>query len=374
MLRNRKLIIVQWTGGNDGLNTVVPVENDIYYNARPQLNVKKSQTLHLNDLYGLNYQLAFLHQLYCEGQLSIINNVGYPNANRSHFHSMDIWQSGMLDNDKHVTGWLGRYLDQNEDHFPNLVGAIETSSILSTGLKGVDAGGVCIDNFVQMRSQLQNPLFANIINRAPIVNENANKELRHIYQKIDDGINGIEYLYQKCKTDGTSAVFSKSELSQDFKLIAELIIAKAEPQIFYVSFGSFDTHANQKKHHEKLLNKFDVSFKEFIVELKNNGAFKDVCILIFSEFGRRVQENGSLGTDHGKANNVFVVSDHLQQAGIYNQLNDLSYLVEGDIPYELDFRQIYASILEDWLEAPSLDVLNQTFEKLDIFKRHQNPV
>ncbi len=367
MQRDRKLIIIQWTGGNDGLNTFVPIENDIYYKARPKLHLKKSQVLSLNDLYGFNPQLKFLHQLYQQGQLSIVNNVGYPNATRSHFHAMDIWQSGIVKNDKKLTGWLGRYLDKHQAYFPNKVGAIETSSILSTGLNGNETSGICIDNFSQMWSQLQNPLFSKILERLPIVNEHSSEGLQHIYQKIHEGINGIEYLHKMHHKSAKAIKPNKSELSQDLNFIAELIIAQAETQIFYVSFGSFDTHANQQKHHEKLLRKFNSSFKEFINRLKTHNAFKDVCILIFSEFGRRVQENGSLGTDHGQANNLYVVSDHLNQAGIYNELDHLSALQDGDIPFEIDFRQVYASILEDWLAVNSESILYQKFKKLDIF-------
>jgi len=371
MLRERKLIIIQWTGGNDGLNTFVPIENDIYFNARPKLHLKKSEVLPLHELYGFNPQLKFLHQLYNQGQLSIINNVGYPNATRSHFHSMDIWQSASLKNDKNLTGWLGRYLDQHKLHFPNKVGAIETSSILSTGLNGLETSGICIDNFSQMRAQLQNPLFSQILERVPILSKQSSHELQHIYHKIDEGIKGIEYLYQTQLKSPKAINAGKSELSKDFKFIADLIIAQAETQIFYVSFGSFDTHANQQKNHDKLLSKFDTSFKEFISLLKNQDAFKDVCILIFSEFGRRVQENGSLGTDHGQANNVYVVSDHLDHAGIYNELDQLTDLQDGDIPFEIDFRQIYSSILEDWLVVNSESILNQNFKKLRIFNTRQ---
>jgi len=218
-----------------------------------------------------------------------------------------------------------------------------------------------------MQEEFDRPLYENIISRIPHLESDSTNELSYIYRVIQDGHSGIDYLCSQYNTHEPTIQFSKAQLAKDLKLVADLIVSEVETQFFYVPYGSFDTHVGQQNKHPRLLKTLDHTLLEFIAALEKYDKLDELCILIFSEFGRRVKENNSKGTDHGAASNCYVICNQLRNPGIFNALHDLSSLDEGDIPFDIDFRRIYATILEDWLEVESKDILHERFEKLDLF-------
>lgn len=363
----KKLLIIQLVGGNDGLNTLVPFENDIYYNLRPSLNISKNKTLPITSLLGFNSSLNYFHELYNSGYLSIINNVGYPNSSRSHFKSMDIWHSANPEVTSQRTGWVGRYLDAYYHEFEHNLGAIEIHVLSSLLMQGVDKKGVALEDFKSLRDKLNSSVYQNMVSRIDELGTDAHDNLKHVYHILSEGTSGIETIYKNFRRLRPKTQFAKRGLSSKLKVISDLILGGAETQIFSVSHGSFDTHARQNRLHTRLLTGLDKGIEHFVKAMLKYDKLDDVCILIFSEFGRRVKENASKGTDHGTANNVYVISNQLATNGVYNKLHDLSKLDDGDVPYEIDFRRIYATLIDDWLQADSQEILGERFQTLPLF-------
>jgi len=360
----KRVIIIQLSGGNDGLNTVIPYRNDLYYKARPVLGIPSSEVLKLTDEIGLNPALAPLQDLYDNGLLSIINGVGYPNPDRSHFRSMDIWQTASAATEYLDTGWIGRYLDaasQKPYH------AIEADDTLSLALKGKAMNGMAVTNPQKLyRSAKGGHLekLSKYAERQHIHEHNNN--LGYLYKTLMDTQSSAEYIWEHAKVYRSNVDYPQNAFAKHLKMIAELIGSGIDTPIFYASLSGFDTHANQKGQQGNLLGTWADSLKALTKDLQQNGSFKDTLIVTFSEFGRRVKENASRGTDHGTANVVFVVGEQLKKQGIYNAIPSLSNLDNGDLKHTLDFRRLYATILRKWLHADDQAILGQSFDELDL--------
>ena len=360
-LSNRKLVVVQLSGGNDGLNTIVPYQNDVYYNQRPTLGIKKNKLIDIDGNHGFNQSMKEIAGLFDQGLVSVVNRVGYPNASRSHFKSMDFWKGG----GEFETGWLGRYLDTHPTQ--STLPAIEISDVLTQALRGEFAKGVAFDDLKELHFDISNPLVTEAIAQGQANQIKDNENLQYIYNVLIDGKKTIDPAYDKCKNLPPLADFPDVSLGAQLKSVAEMIVSGLDTQIYYVTHGSFDTHVTQSNPHNRLLSALSQSVGAFVKALRKNNKFEDVCILIFTEFGRRVKENGSRGTDHGAGNSMYVISSQLNSPGFHNPYDTLAHLVAGDLAFEIDFRQIYATILEDWLAADSTKVLNNRFEKLNLF-------
>ncbi|MEO0339198.1 MAG: DUF1501 domain-containing protein, partial [Bacteroidota bacterium] len=366
MMRSRSgkiLIVVQLSGGNDGLNTVVPYQNDIYYQLRPRLAVQSDQVLRLNDDLGLNPVMSGLRDLYEDGNLSIVNSVGYPNPDRSHFRSMDIWHTASDSSEYWQTGWLGRFLDNACDGCDAPYHAIEVDDSLSLAMKGAERNGFAMSNAKQLQKSNRNK-FLQAIGQQHHHHDEEN--VAYLYKTMVDSQSSAKYLYEKSKVYQSSVSYPKTPFGKSLKQIAELITANTDTQIYYASLGGFDTHANQKNQQERLLKQYADGMKALVSDLKKNGLFKDTLIMTFSEFGRRVKQNASSGTDHGTANNLFLIGDGLRKPGIFNQAANLTDLDNGDLKYQIDFRNIYATVLQDWLDAPAPAVLGKRFDTLGL--------
>lgn len=361
--RNGKtLVIVQLSGGNDGLNTVVPYRNDIYYSSRPTLGIKREEVLRVNDELGFNSALAGLQSLYDEGLVSILNSVGYPNPDRSHFRSMDIWHTASDSSEYLSTGWLGRYLDSacQNCHLP--YHALEVDDSLSLALKGHRRSGFAMSNPKQLKKTTDNR-FLQAIGQASKEEEHE-AQVAYLYKTMINTQSSAAYLYEQSRVFTSRADYPQTAFGQDLKQIAELMTAETATKIYYVNLTGFDTHANQKNQQERLLRQYGEGMKAFVADLKANGLLNDTLIMTFSEFGRRVKQNASNGTDHGTANNLFLIGGGLQQPGFYNDAPDLSALDNGDLIYDIDFRSVYATILERWLEADAPSVIGKGFAPL----------
>jgi uncharacterized protein (DUF1501 family) len=360
---NKKLVVIQMSGGNDGLNTVIPYTNDDYYSMRPNIAVAKSDVLTLNSDLGLNPSLKSLKDLYGQGFLSIVNNVGYPNPDRSHFRSMDIWHSAS-DADKYVsTGWLGRYLDADCADCKSYV-AIEADDTLSLAMKGENHNGLAVSNPDQLYMDSQRKLFKDLV--GDYNPQQTSSALDYLYKTQSETLSSAAYIHDKFKTYKTTTDYPKGEFGNHLKTIAELIISGMETRVYYVSLGSFDTHVGQKGRQEALFKQLSDGMEAFVKDLQQNNCFKDTLIMTFSEFGRRVKENASNGTDHGTANNMFLIGGSLAKAGIYNESANLKDLDQGDLKYRVDFRSVYATVLNKWLKADDTKILGQQFDKLDL--------
>ena len=357
-----KLVIIQLSGGNDGLNTIVPYRNDLYYKARPSIALNKNKVIKLNDELGLHTNLTALKGLYDQGYLSIINNVGYPNPSRSHFRSSDIWQSAS-DSNKHIqSGWIGRYLDAYGNKANQ---AIEIDDSLSLALKGKTKNGIAVRNPSFLYKALQESNFNKILsyqNSAHLSEHN----LGYLYKTMIDAKSSAHYLYEKTKDYVPLKTYPSNPLANQLKNVAHFINSGLDTKIYYTSLVGFDTHVNQVNKQDHLLNIYADSVSAFVRDLKRQNTFKNTLVLTFSEFGRRVKQNAANGTDHGTANNVFIIGEKLKKQGLYNSLASLSDLDDnGDLKYEIDFRTIYATILNKWLQVDDERILNKSFNHLD---------
>lgn len=358
----KRLVIVQLSGGNDGLNTIIPFRNDIYFKSRSSLSLFPESHLHLTDNLRLHPSLLPLKQLYDEGYLSIINNVGYPNPNRSHFRAMDIWQTASDSNTYFQDGWIGRFLDQ-EGQFP--YNAIELDESLSLALKGKSLSGIAVKNPEVLYRLSQDPFLKRIYynyNDTHLSEHN----LGYLYKTMITAESSAKYIHEKNKIQSTQSDYPKTSFGNQLKQISSFINSRLKTKVFYASLEGFDTHVNQLNTHKRLLKNYADSISTFVSDLEKQGTFNDTLILTFSEFGRRVKQNSGKGTDHGSANNLFVIGKHLKKPGVYNKLASLSDLDDnGDIKFEIDFRTIYATVLNKWLDADSNAILKRNFNQLD---------
>jgi uncharacterized protein (DUF1501 family) len=358
------LVIIQLSGGNDGLNTIVPYSNDIYYQSRPSLAIPKDKVLKINDELGFNPALQKFRDLYDEGMVSVINSVGYPNPDRSHFRSMDIWQTGSAADQYLRTGWLGRYLDSScQAEVCQPYSAIELDDTLSLAMKGERVKGLALQDPEKLYKSTHNPLF-EVLKRAKPADD-ANENVAYLYKTIAETASSADYIYNKSKVQKSTANYPQGKLSKNMKTIAELIISGVQTRVYYASLSGFDTHIRQNLQQERLLEDYAGAVHAFVQDLKKHGKMKNVMIMTFSEFGRRVAQNGSNGTDHGTANNLFIIHGNLKKQGFYNPAPNLADLDEGDLKYQIDFRNIYATLIQKWLNTDVNTILGNQFEMIN---------
>ena len=358
----KRLVIIQLSGGNDGLNTVIPFQNDLYYKERPTLGISKNEIIQLNDEVGLHTSLTPLKRLYDNGNLTIINNVGYPNPNRSHFRSMDIWQTATDSNKYSQSGWLGRYLDH---YGKEPYSAIEIDESLSLAMKGETMNAIATQDARVLYNLSKDPYFDNILKHQNDMHLSEHN-LGYLYKSMIEAESSAKYIYETSKTVSSNREYPNNKFGKQLKTMAQFINSGLETKVFYSSLGGFDTHVNQLGVQNRLLGIYAYGIEVFVQDLKENNTFKDTLILTFSEFGRRVKQNANVGTDHGTANNVFIIGDQLKKQGLYNNMANLNDLDEnGDLKFEIDFRTIYATVLNKWLDVNAFKVLNQSFNQLE---------
>jgi uncharacterized protein (DUF1501 family) len=360
------LVVIQLSGGNDGLNTVIPYRNDVYYTSRPKLAIQAKEVFTLNDEMGLNPALTGLKSLFDESYVSILNNVGYPNPDRSHFRSMDIWQTASHSDQYLNTGWVGRYLDSQCLAHPtenNAHHAIEIDDVLSLSMKGASSNGLALTNPQKLYQATQDKQFKSLVQFESSSDTGSN--INYLYKTLAETISSADYIHQKTMSSQNTATYPDTEFAKRLKTIASLIISGVDTQIYYISLSGFDTHVNQKPQQERLLKMYGDAVNIFVNDLKSNNRLDDVLLMTFSEFGRRVTQNASGGTDHGTANNVFLIGNQLKQKGILNETPDLKDLDDGDLKFTTDFRSIYATILDKHLGVSSKEILDNQFPILD---------
>jgi len=354
------LVVIQLSGGNDGLNTVVPFRNDVYYRERPKLAIQPIEVLKLTDELGLNPAMAGLKSLHDDGLLTVINNVGYPNPDRSHFRSMDIWQTASGSDQYLSSGWIGRYLDAHCSGTCAPHDAIEVDDTVSLALKGERVKGLALQNPQKLYNQTQN----RFVQQLTKTNHAEFAEVDYLYKTLAETVSSAEFIYEKAKVVKAANPYPESELANRLKTVSSLIQSGVGTNVYYVSLGSFDTHVNQQNQQARLLKQYADAVNAFVNDLKKAGQMQRVKVLTFSEFGRRVKQNASGGTDHGTANNVFLIGG--SKPGVANPGPNLTDLDEGDLKFSVDFRSLYASLLDGWLGTSSEAVLGRKFDGLKV--------
>lgn len=359
---NKVLVILQLSGGNDGLNTVIPVRNDIYYSSRPRLGITRDKALLLNDEVGLNPALTGLKELYDNGNLGILNSVGYPNPDRSHFRSMDIWHSASNSNEYVNTGWIGRYLDAQCAGCDKPTQALEIDDVLSLSMKGEQVKGLAMKDPRRLFNTSNEKFFKDVAAAHRAAHDE--QPVDYLYKTMAETLSSADYIFKQSRQHPTSLEYPNTETGKSLKTIASLIFSDINTKVYYLSLGSFDTHVAQDGQQKRLFGEMNAAINAFVKDLKANNRFQDVLLMTFSEFGRRVQQNASGGTDHGTANNMFFVSGGLKQQGILNPLPNLSDLQEGDLKHTVDFKNVYATVLNKWLSADDKKILGKKLDYL----------
>lgn len=367
----RVLVLVQLAGGNDGLNTVIPFGDDAYYKARPGIRIQQGAVLKLNDYLGLHPGMSGFKELYDQGQLSIIQGVGYPNPNRSHFRSTDIWHSARPDIQYTEDGWLGRALDHHVQRQPGGMPAmalgVERLPLALVSAK-VNVPTVRDPQEFQLKlsggSQIDQALRRRLVEQLASSSNPVSSDLDFLRQTAQTALSTSRKLEHANSAYQPAATYPATGLGEQLKTVARLITGELGIRIYFVSLGGFDTHSQQGPSHQNLLSELAGATKAFFEDLGEHKLADQVMLATYSEFGRRVDENGSLGTDHGAASQMFVVSG-AGKAGLHGEHPSLTDLEQGDLKFHTDFRAVYATILDNWLNLPSEAVLSGKFEHLD---------
>lgn len=361
------LVVLQLTGGNDGLNTVIPYRDELYYQARPTLAVPESQVVPLDERLGLHPALAPLKPLYDQRTLAILQNVGYPNPNRSHFRSMEIWQTA--DPDGHSRyGWLGKYLDTLTDSAANPVMAISFTQELPIALQGKKAQVPCFASLTDLQVMTRDPELERTLKTLSQAEERKmDSPATVVRQSTRTALEAMEQLRERIRNYQPNAQYANDPFARGLQQAAQIIATSPQTRVLYVSVNGFDTHAGQANTHQRLLSQFAGAVSAFYADLQAMGKAEKTLLMVFSEFGRRVRENGSLGTDHGAAAPMFLLGGRVQ-GGLYGDPPDLRNLDgNNDLRMQLDFRRVYATVLE-WLGGDPEAVLGKNFAPLSIVR------
>ncbi len=372
------LVVLQMAGGNDGLNTLVPFGDDAYHKARPTIGKREKDLIKLADGIGLNGALPFLGSLFKEGQLGVVQGVGYPNPNRSHFVSTSIWETADTNN-RSNTGWLGRYFDNACEGIdptvgisfnkstPEAFGAMRNPGVslsspelyrwIHGGGEKAQAEGFFSELNQPMAPDDEEPVAGGSIDMpaggkvGAVVGESNLDFLERV--ALDAQVSSKKILEVASKHK-TSVQYDGTPIARNLNLVSRMIAGGMATRVYYVSHGGFDTHTGQVNSHDRLLGQLDSALKSFFTDLRQQGNEKRVVLMTFSEFGRRVTENASGGTDHGKASCMFVAGGGVK-GGMYGNYPSLTELSQGDLAHSVDFRKVYADLLGGWLKAPGVE-------------------
>lgn len=343
----RVLVVLQLSGGNDGLNMLVPHRQDAYFRSRPTLGLARESLHALDDAHGFHPALGGLAGLFADGRLAAVHGVGYPDPDRSHFRSMEIWHTGELTRPVPEVGWLGRIADELVPSDPAAVVALRIGGgDLQLALRGRSFVAPTVEDAEQFR--LREIGGAATRARGTLLEARSGPpDLAFLRETARTTYRFAERV-QSLASGTTSVAYPGSELAKHLHLTARLIAGGLGARVFHVELEGFDTHAQQARTHAALLGDLSESLASFQADLREHGVDERVLVLVFSEFGRRVEENGSKGTDHGAAAPVLLVGSRVR-GGLHGTPPDLARLVDGDVAFTTDFRSIYAELAQTWL-------------------------
>ncbi|NHN26239.1 DUF1501 domain-containing protein [Flavobacterium jejuense] len=353
-LHEKSVIFIQLNGGNDGLNTFIPFDNPLYYDLRPNISISKEEIVGKTKGMGFHPALKGFATIQEAGHLTVVQNVGYPEPNRSHFRSQEIWQTASGANEYNNEGWLGKYLDAHYlEHHPT--GGINLDVIDNLALKGLEPNSITVKDPNRFKKR-------NTSDDNMQLSDNPQLDfVRKIANSVMEGSNEIQKALAKVTTEIN---YPKTGLGRNLEWIGKLIKGNLNSKVYYTSLGSFDTHDNQLGIHNNKLSELNDAIYTLYSDLKQAQLLPYVTIVVFSEFGRRVKDNGK-GTDHGTAAPMFIIGGNNKGNIIGNNPN-LMDLDKGDLKYEIDFRSVYATILEKQLDfnPTKIGIKNQSLKGL----------
>jgi uncharacterized protein (DUF1501 family) len=356
-------VVIYLAGGNDGLNTVAPYGMGPYYDLRPRLAIKEAEALPLAGKLGLHPNLKAMKGFYDAGRLTIVQGVGYPNPDRSHFRSYDIWATGQTKGVSPV-GWLGRYLDLSAAAGAGPLRAVAVGASVPKPLVGGSGAAVAIESLNEMKLKGTPAATAAIREMYGL----GSGPLALVRGRGEAALAAADALQRMASGYKAGASYPKGNpLGNSLQLIVKLLAGGGGTQVLFTTFGAFDEHAGEKAHHDNLMLQFDQAVAAYQQDLAANGLGGSVLTLVYSEFGRRAKENGSGGTDHGTAAPVFLLGDGLR-GGLVGEHPSLTDLQDFDLKLGIDFRSIYATLLAGWLGQEPDAVLGQRYERLPLLK------
>jgi uncharacterized protein (DUF1501 family) len=362
---DRVLVLVNLQGGNDGLNCIVPHGDSTYYQLRPSIAIDRNSVLGINERIGFNPAMRSVKALYDKGAVAIVQGVGYPEPDHSHFRSTEIWQTAAPDRYEH-TGWLGRYLDDANLPKENLFNGVAIAQVLPEALVAnrVDVPAIAQVagyGLISDRNANSRSAFSQLVadNKLPF----SSPYLAHVAEIEDHAQKGSEELPKLIAGYKTNASYPATPLGRSLALAAQIVGSKTGTRVLYVQHGSFDTHVTQKGVQDRLLGELSDALGAFYDDLAAHGNDKRVLTMTFSEFGRRIAQNASGGTDHGEASPLFLIGGGVK-GGIYGAYPDLSASNGGNLRFSTDFRSVYATVLERWLGRPSQPILRGSFQQI----------
>ncbi len=364
------LVVIQLTGGNDGLNTVIPYADPLYAKNRILLRIAEQDVIKIDDHVGLHPSLAGFGELLEDDQLAVVQGVGYPNPDRSHFRSMDIWHSAAPADLSPRTGWLGRMLDAKESNTLRDAAAIHLgANELPLALVARETAVPSIDSLDAFRLRTSGgALSTDALRELAQLPTAGNSSLAQFIQRSTlSALDSSQRVQASLGEKESPTKYPAFGLAEKLELVAQLIDAGMETSIYYVELTGFDTHASQRDAHAALLKELGDSTAAFVNDLKARGQQDRVLVMSFSEFGRRVRENASAGTDHGAAAPMFLAGAPVQ-AGAIGAHPSLSDLQAGDLKFHTDFRNVYAGVLDGWLGCDSKQILGASFDATPILR------
>lgn len=371
--RDPILVVIQLTGGNDSLNTLIPYGDSLYYENRNTVAVPREEVIAIDGNYGFNPAMQPIKVLYDEGKVALIQGIGYPNPNRSHFRSMDIWHTCEPDK-QGPEGWLGRVIRDIDPHGENVLTGVNFGRGLPRALAvpGVPVASVAVlETYGVLTGISEEPdrtdaldvfarMYAPTIGSGPVMD--------YLGQTGLDALKGADILKTAPDRYVSSIEYADNAISKNLQGISKVLNANLGTRIFYTQHGGYDTHANQGPVHPKLWTELSQAISDFYADLVEHEVSEDVLMFVFTEFGRRVKDNGS-GTDHGSGGLAFAIGDPVK-GGMYSEYPSLkeSNLLEGDLQFNVDYRGVYGSMVENWLQLDPITVVGGNFEQLDFVR------
>ncbi|HAE32828.1 MAG: DUF1501 domain-containing protein [SAR202 cluster bacterium] len=372
-VNEKKLVVVQLSGGNDALNTVIPYNDGNYYDNRPQVHIDPDKALKLDANLAMNPSMTAIKRLWDEGKVAVINGIGYPEPNRSHFRSMDIWHTA--EPTKVLTeGWIGKALRELDPKGENVLGGINFGRGLP---RAMSCPGVPVASVGNLDTYGLFPSVSDLQDRNDILNvfsqmyggaQGRDAVSEFLSQTGEDAMVGADILREAPNKYSSNVEYAANPLANSLRDVARVMFSDVGTKVFYTQHGSFDTHGGELPVHSKLWDDVSSSIGDFVDDVREHGYGDSTAILVFSEFGRRVKDNGS-GTDHGSGGVAFLIGESVK-GGLYGQYPSLkeSNQLNGDLCANNDFRSVYTDILEDWFQVDSVPIVNGTFEKFDFFE------
>ena len=366
---NRSVVVLQLSGGNDALNTVIPYSNELYYDNRPYLGIPEDQVHKLDDDLGLNPALGPIKSLWDEGKVAVINGIGYPSPNRSHFRSMDVWHTAEP-TDIAPEGWLGQAIRDLDPRAENVVTGVNFGRGLPRAMYAKDVPVASVGNLdtYGLMPDIKDEAARKVALEAfsQIYGGSGKDTISQFISQVGmDALKGADILRTAPAKYSSSIEYADSPIAGNMKNIAQVMFADVGTRIYYTQHGSYDTHSNELNAHAKLWNDVSAAVADFMDDLKEHDRDKDTLVLMFSEFGRRINDNGA-GTDHGSGGVAFVIGGDVE-GGLYGEFPSLREedQLEGDMHFNNDFRITYSTILDRWLGVDPVPITNGSFEQFE---------